>query len=288
MIRYGVPGSRGRYRVVHPEREFSDDPSPLDVKGVWVGDLRYIVCRNEDEACKNAADREAIVASSREQLRSGAKLLVGNRGYGRYLSRPVPDSFQIDEAKIAEDARHDGKWVLRTNTVMDAADVALQYKRLWMVEQWFRSCKSLIRTRPIYHHLDATIRGHVFCSFLALVLRQELQARLEKRGHDHEWADVIQDLGQLHTTEVQQDVQNQLDVHESLYRRVAMRSAPTQVHRPGLPTPSRMSARLGRGRATGRRRGTGRAGRKLHEAPSGGEAASDSTKPRASAWSATL
>ena len=74
-----------------------------------------------------------------------------------------------------------------------------------MVEQWFRSCKSLIHTRPIYHHHDATIRGHVFCSFLALVLRQELQTRLEKRGHDFEWADVIQDLGQLHTTEVQQD-----------------------------------------------------------------------------------
>ena len=63
----------------------------------------------------------------------------------------------------------------------------------------------MIHTRPIYHHLDATIRGHVFCSFLALVLRQELQARLEKRGHDLEWADVIQDLSQLHTTEVQQD-----------------------------------------------------------------------------------
>jgi hypothetical protein len=141
----------------------------------------------------------------REQLRSGAKSLVGNRGYRRYLSTSGPDSFQVDEAKIAEDVRYDGKWVLRTNTEMDAAEVALQYKRLWMVEQWFRSCKSLIRTRPIYHHLDATIRGHVFCSFLALVLRQELQARLEKCGHDLEWANVIQDVGQLHTTEVQQD-----------------------------------------------------------------------------------
>ena len=100
----------------------------------------------------------------------------------RYLSTSGPDSFQVDEVKIAEDARYDGKWVLRTNTEIDAAEVALQYKRLWMVEQWFRSCKSLIHTRPIYHHHDATIRGHVFCSFLALVLRQELQTRLEKRG----------------------------------------------------------------------------------------------------------
>jgi hypothetical protein len=204
-VRDEVISRGGRYRVVHPEREFSDDPSPLDVKEVWVGDRRYIVCRNQDEARKDAADRAAIVASLREQLRSGAKSLVGNRGYRRYLSTSGPDSFQVDEAKIAEDARYDGKWVLRTNTEIDAAEVALQYKRLWMVEQWFRSCKSLIHTRPIYHHLDATIRGHVFCSFLALVLRQELQARLEKRGHDLEWADVIQDLGQLHTTEVQQD-----------------------------------------------------------------------------------
>ena len=102
------------------------------------------------------------------------------------MSTSGPDSFQIDEAKIAEDARYDGKRVLRTNTEIDAAEVALQYKRLWMVEQWFRSSKSLLHTRPIFHHLDATIRGHVFCSFLALVLRQELQARLDERGHEFE------------------------------------------------------------------------------------------------------
>ena len=90
------------------------------------------------------------------------------------------------EAKIAADARYDGKWVLRTNTDLDADAVALQFKRLWMVEHWFRSCKSLLQTRPIYHKCDETIRGHVFCSFLALVLRQELQSRLEERGHDLE------------------------------------------------------------------------------------------------------
>ena len=111
-----------------------------------------------------------------------------------YLAVVAPDHFQIDEAKIAEDARYDGKWVLRTNTELDSAEVALQYKRLWTVEHWFRSCKSLLQTRPIYHKCDETIRGHVFCSFLALVLRQELQSRLEERGHKLEWADVIGDL----------------------------------------------------------------------------------------------
>jgi transposase len=195
----------GRYRVVHPERVNSDDPSPLKVKEVCVDKRRYIVCLNDDEARKDAADREAIVAALREQLCRGDKSLVGNKGYRRYLAGGGPDHFQVDEAKIAEDARYDGKWVLRTNTALDSADVALQYKQLWTVEHWFRSCKSLLHTRPIYHKCDETIRGHVFCSFLALVLRQELQSRLAERGHTLEWADVIADLDRLQSVEVEQD-----------------------------------------------------------------------------------
>ena len=196
-IKDEVLARAGRYRVVHPKREETDAPSPLDVKEVWVENRRYIVCRNPDEVCKDAADRKAIVASLREQLRQGDKTLVGNKGYRRYLGQSGPGRFEVDEAKVAADARYDGKWVLRTNTELDAAEVALQYKRLWMVEAWFRSCKSLLGTRPIYHRCDATIRGHVFCSFLALVLRQELETRLEGRGQDLEWADVIQDMERL-------------------------------------------------------------------------------------------
>jgi hypothetical protein len=204
-VRDEVLSRAGRYRVVHPKRVNSDDPSPLKVKEVWVGERRYVVCLNEDEARKEAADREAIVAALREQLRRGDKSLVGNTGYRRYLSGSDSPHFRIDEAKIAEDARYDGKWVLRTNTELDSAEVALQYKQLWMVEHWFRSCKSLLQTRPIYHKCDETIRGHVFCSFLALVLRQELQTRLEERGHEFEWADVIGDLDRLQMVEVEQD-----------------------------------------------------------------------------------
>src|SRR6266436_6153043 len=195
----------GRYRVVHPKRVQSDDLSPLKVKEVWVDDRRYVVCLNDDEARKDAADREAIVAALREQLRRGDNSLVGNKGYRRYLGGGGPDHFQVDEAKVAEDARYDGKWVLRTNTDLDSAEVALQYKRLSMVEQWFRSCKTLLQTRPIYHRCDETIRGHVFCSFLALVLRQELQSRLEARGHEFEWADIVRDLERVQYVEVAQN-----------------------------------------------------------------------------------
>jgi transposase len=78
-----------------------------------------------------------------------------------------------------------------------AGEVAVKYKQLWMVEDILRSMKSLLETRPIYHKCDETIRGHVFCSFLALILRKELQDRLESKGWSLEWTDVIGDLERL-------------------------------------------------------------------------------------------
>ena len=204
-VREQVLGARGRFRVVHPKSAHRADPAPLKVKEVWVGARRYVVCVNEDEAQKDRADRAAIVAALREQLRQGDKSLVGNKGYRRFLHSAGPGHFAVDEAKVAAEARYDGTWVLRTNTELATADVALQFKRLWMVEHWFRSCKSLLETRPIYHKCDETIRGHVFCSFLALVLRHELQARLAAKGQAFEWADVLADLERLHYVDVAQE-----------------------------------------------------------------------------------
>jgi hypothetical protein len=194
----------GRYQTVHPPRTKRKDPSPLKVKEVVVAGRRYVVCLNGEEARKDAHDREAIVASLREQLKQGDKSLVGNRGYRKYLKQSKA-RFEVDEAKIKHEARFDGKWVLRTNTDLTAADVALKYKQLWMVEHVFRSTKSILQTRPIWHQCDETIRGHVFCSFLALVLRKELDDRLAEQGHKLEWEDVICDLGRLQYAEVEQD-----------------------------------------------------------------------------------
>ena len=68
--------------------------------------------------------------------------------------------------------------------------------------QFFRAAKSLLDTRPIFHQWDATIQGHVFCFFLALVLLDELQCRLAQRGVKAEWADLRRDLLALAEVEV--------------------------------------------------------------------------------------
>jgi hypothetical protein len=197
-----VVARAGRYAEVHPKSDDRDDPSPLKVKEVWVEDARrYVVCVNEDQAKKDRHDREAVVASLRDALGKGDKSLVGNKGYRKYL-RGGGKQFAVDEDKIKAEARYDGKWVLTTNMDLPPREVALKYKQLWMVEDVFRSMKSLLDTRPIFHKCDETIRGHVFCSFLALLLRKELEDRLARKEWKLEWADVIRDLDNLIEMEV--------------------------------------------------------------------------------------
>ncbi len=194
----------GRYKQVRSESSDSKDPAPLKVKEVQHNGHRYVICLNSRQARKDARDRDAIIAALREKMRQGPKSMVGNKGYRKYL-KVEKGGMSIDEAKIKYESRFDGKWVLQTNTDLSAQEVAIKYKELWQVEKVFRDIKSLLDTRPIYHQRDQTIRGHVFCSFLALVLRKELDQRLETAGHSFEWADIKQDLKALQQVMIEEN-----------------------------------------------------------------------------------
>ena len=134
-------------------------------------------------------------------MRNGDKSLVGNKGYRRYLKVEGSGHFVIDEKQVKAEERYDGIWMLRTNTVYNSETVAHVYKALWTVEDIFRTSKSILETRPIYHKRDATIRGHVFCSFLALVLKQELESRMKQAELEWEWKEVIRGLDALQQVE---------------------------------------------------------------------------------------
>jgi transposase len=178
-----------------------------EAKAVEVAGRRYVVCRNLDQMRKDAADRAAIVTALEKQLKKGDKSLVGNKGFRRFLANGDGDGFAVDRAKVEEDAKYDGVFVLRTNAGLSPLQTMLVYKQLWIVERAFRTTKSLFETRPIYHKLDETIRGHVACSFLALVLKKELEDRLAAADKSvrTSWPDVIADLDSLTETEVEQD-----------------------------------------------------------------------------------
>ena len=212
-VRDVVLSDTAPFETVEVERQ-RPDPMQLQVKEVTVNDTpgkgavnephkprRYVVCRNPDQARKDAATRAQILSALESKLRSdGPKSVVANKGYKRYL-KAEKGAFVVDLDKARDEERFDGIWVLRTNnTELTAVETALRYKQLWMVEQIFRTAKSLLDTRPIFHKTDATICGHVFCSFLALVLRDELLRRMDNAGVRAEWNDILRDLHALTET----------------------------------------------------------------------------------------
>ena len=140
------------------EREAGE--TQLFVKQVKSEGVRTVVCRNEAEAENDRKEREAIVAALDAQRKRGDKALIGNSAYRRYLRKAGArgaSSFEIDAGKLAEEARFDGIFVLRTNARVTPLQAVLRYRDLLQVEDLFRRTKAIMRTRPIFHSSDAAI-----------------------------------------------------------------------------------------------------------------------------------
>ena len=186
----------GRYQKVEEN---------LEVKEVLFDGRRYIVCRNPEEAKKDEAAREAILAKLKDTLeRQGPKALVKNRGYARFV-KIRKGAVSINTAAVEADRRFDGKFVLRTNTKMSPAEAAKTYKGLWRVERTFREEKSTLEVRPIYHQRDDTSIGHIVASFVALRLEVDLSMRLDKKGIECSWPDLMCDLKRLQSVHLDLD-----------------------------------------------------------------------------------
>lgn len=195
-VHTGILTRAGRYKSVAKN---------IEVKEVRQGDRRYVICRNESEAEKDAQAREQILRHIEEILtRKVAKTLIGNKGYARYLT-VNRNSVRINERAVKGDALLDGKFVLRTNTQLSPEEIAKTYKSLWRVERLFREQKSTLHVRPIFHHRDDTSLGHIVAGFLALRLEVDLQRRLDEKRINASWPDIMRDLKQIQSVMVELD-----------------------------------------------------------------------------------
>ena len=178
-----VLARQGRYHEVRDN---------LRVKEVIVGDgerrRRYVVCHNPDEAARQQAHRDKLVAQleaeiatmktdSRGHSKRICALLTSSR-YGRYLRETSGGKLRIDRTAVAEAARYDGKWVITSNDdTLTVEDLALGYKQLLRVEQCWRQLKSGLRMRPVFHWRPWRIQAHVTISVLALLLERVAEIR---------------------------------------------------------------------------------------------------------------
>jgi len=225
-VRDEVLSRAGRYQAIADH---------LEVKEVEVEGRRYVVCRNPIEAKKDAAARQAILDKLEAALAHGPKTVIGNIGFRRFV-RVQRGALSIDHAAAERDARLDGKFVLRTNTELEAQEVARAYKSLWRVERAFRETKHTLEVRPVFHHRDDTTVGHITASFLALGLEVDLQQRLDARGVEVSWPDLMRDLAEVRSVHLTLDGQR-YQLRTELAGSAAAAFAAAGVRPPRLVTP---------------------------------------------------
>ncbi len=184
-VRGQVVDTPGYYQALTPTLWF---------KEIHLNGCRYVLCYNQDQAAKDEATRSALVEKLKTTLKKqGPQSLVGNKGFRKFIKLDR-ETVRIDPAKVKDDARFDGKYVLLTSTDIPADEVAVTYKRLWQVERAFRDLKSALEVRPVFHQRCQRVQGHIFCNFLALYLKIALQKQLKTKEIDIPWDQVLLDL----------------------------------------------------------------------------------------------
>lgn len=144
-----------------------DGKDNLKVKEVLFNDNRYIVCLNGEEAKRDKAVREHIEEKLRARLKNGnVKDLIGNSEYKRYI-KVVDQAATINEEKLKQAELFDGQYIIQTNTGLPTEEVATAYRDLWKIKRAFRSLKSTLDLRPVYHWTEKRICG-TLCSVSSL------------------------------------------------------------------------------------------------------------------------
>lgn len=166
---------------------------------------RYVIVYNPEEAERERKTRAAVVEKLRQTLttENSVKELIKNKKYRSYLAVPKGSGAWVDEDKVKRDESWDGLFVLQTDTDIPTATAVMRYKDLYQIEQAFRTLKSPLDMRPIFHHKDRRITAHVFVAFLALYLTCILERMLRDKGWTAPQAHAaLADVDRLHLNRV--------------------------------------------------------------------------------------
>jgi transposase len=165
---------QGRFKVVNEK---------LHIKEVLMqkGSLtrRYVIAYNPEQAKHDRIIREQVLerlncelGQLNESRSTKAKCgLLLHPSMKRYVKELKSGKLKIDKAKVKQEEKLDGKYLLSSSDPsLSAEDIALGYKQLMEVERAFRTLKTTLSLRPMYHSKDDRIRSHVLLCWLALLL----------------------------------------------------------------------------------------------------------------------
>jgi len=178
--------------------------------------MRYILCYNPIEGWEKYESRKSMIDKLNEYEGKDTKVLVNNKGYKSYIKSGI-SKIMVDRAKIQEEVRYDGRYILKTNCELPSEEVVYYYKSIIKVEQCFHQLKGVELIAPVYHWTERRVRTHVFICFLALLIWQIFVEKI--KAYD----------GRLHERDIWRSITNMLATVIQLdNKRYLVRQEPSQ------------------------------------------------------------
>lgn len=167
---------------------------------------RRLICTySEKRAHKDAYERQKLIDKANRWLSQPSKYKqVKKRGAGRFISTTDEGTpLELDKEKIEQDARFDGFKALSTTTDLDIETILSKYRDLFEVEHTFRTLKSQLEIRPVFHWTDKRIRGHILMCFIAFTFINRLKntTRLQYRA-------IVKAIDKMQVSEIKDNNNN--------------------------------------------------------------------------------
>lgn len=132
-------------------------------------------------AAKDKAEREEKIAKAGIFIANPQALSKKAKTY--YLKKEDKDKYSLDIDKIKRSERFDGFMTIATNNKdLSVEQVLHAYKQLYKIEQSFRSFKTFLETRPMYHWTKPRILGHLALCYISFTVLNYLQLKLKRNG----------------------------------------------------------------------------------------------------------
>jgi len=169
----------------------------LKVKELYVKDKRLVVYKSRVLEQEEKKRREEVLEWIKDRLLNNPKRLMVKKAYSKYLEVKGAE-LRINSEAIEKEARLDGVFGFwcRGDGVRKE-DAYKVYKELWRVEEAFRSMKSGLKIRPIYHWTPKRIKGHVAMCYLAFCVCRLLERKLKEAGLHLSFKEAFWELGKV-------------------------------------------------------------------------------------------
>ena len=212
---------RSQYKRMQVTDEETGEIIEIEYKVIEYEDKRIITTYSEKRAGKDRHDREEKIAKGKEYLKDPSK--VERKAAGNYLKKKNKNSYELDEAKIARHARYDGFISISTNT-QDIAEskIVEAYKQLYKIEHTFRTFKSYLETRPMFHWTENRIEGHLCLCYICFTLLNYLQQIMRRRQINLSENKLRNLIGKMQLSLIEQD-------GEQFYLRSGMQETTKQI-----------------------------------------------------------